>query len=306
MSPSPAANLTKAASLQAYYTIRLFVDRERVEDAFRSYAYYRWVDDVLDGSSGSAAEHREFLDRQKALLTTCEAGGIPQVAAGQEEMLVELIRQDPEKNSGLRCYLRTMMQVMEFDAGRRGKLISKVELDTYTRLLALAVTENMHYFIGHHDHAPREDARYRAVSAAHIVHMLRDTHEDVDAGYYNVPRELLDANHIGPEDVDSPPYQAWVKGRVALARQYFKSAKDYLSQVGCLRYRLAECAYASRFEWVLEKLENEGYRIRPEYNERRSTGPALRMGWCALAALIGVRPAAERGPTGISRPLDQQ
>ena len=48
MITSPASSITKAASKQTYYTIRFLVDRERVEDAYRAYAYFRWVDDVLD------------------------------------------------------------------------------------------------------------------------------------------------------------------------------------------------------------------------------------------------------------------
>ncbi len=40
--------ITKAASKQTYYTIRFLVDRERVADAYRAYAYFRWVDDTLD------------------------------------------------------------------------------------------------------------------------------------------------------------------------------------------------------------------------------------------------------------------
>ena len=118
-------------------------------------------------------------------------------------MLVELVQGDLEKNSGLQPYLRNMMVVIDFDARRRGTLISQVELDDYTRWLASSVTEAMHYFIGHGCFAPQDETRYLAVSAAHIAHLLRDTFDDVQAGYYNIPRELLEANHIGPQDVQS-------------------------------------------------------------------------------------------------------
>ncbi len=43
-----AADITRAASKQTYYTIRFLVDRSLVEDAYRAYAYFRWVDDCLD------------------------------------------------------------------------------------------------------------------------------------------------------------------------------------------------------------------------------------------------------------------
>ncbi len=55
MIPNPASIITKAASKQTYYTIRFLVDRARLEDAYRAYAYFRWVDDVLDAGSGSGS-----------------------------------------------------------------------------------------------------------------------------------------------------------------------------------------------------------------------------------------------------------
>ncbi len=140
-------------------------------------------------------------------------------------MLIELVRKDQNKNSGLQLYLRNMMQVMDFDAMRRGKRISQAELNEYTRWLATAVTEAMHYFIGHNSYSPHDETRYLAVSAAHIAHMLRDTFDDLEAGYYNIPREVLEASHIGPHDVHSKAYRAWVKSRVQLARSCFQTGK---------------------------------------------------------------------------------
>ncbi|MBE0690098.1 MAG: hypothetical protein IH587_08265, partial [Anaerolineae bacterium] len=37
------ARITKAASRQTFYTIRFLVDHGRVTDAYRAYAYFRWV-----------------------------------------------------------------------------------------------------------------------------------------------------------------------------------------------------------------------------------------------------------------------
>jgi len=54
MTPGLASATTKSASRQTYYTIRFLVDRQRVEDAYRAYAYFRWVDDVLDGDALAA------------------------------------------------------------------------------------------------------------------------------------------------------------------------------------------------------------------------------------------------------------
>jgi len=292
-----APSITKAASRQTYYTIRYLVDRDRIADAYRSYAYFRWVDDSLDSETSfppgddASLERSVFVERQKTLLETCYRGESPRAANIQEMMLVELIRNDHEMNSGLQCYLRNMMGVMTFDAGRRGRLISQLELNEYTHLLASAVTEAMHYFIGHCCYSPRNEMRYLAVTAAHITHMLRDTFDDVQAGYYNIPREVLDAGHITPQDVQSDAYRTWVQSRVGLARRYFKAGREYLRQVQNPRCRLAGFAYAARFEWLLSTFEREGFGLRPQYNERKSFGTGLRMALASLSAMINLRGA---------------
>jgi phytoene/squalene synthetase len=63
-----AADITRSASKQTYYTIKLFVDRDLVEDAYRAYAYFRWVDDVLDEHAGAQAE--------KIASSGCLVGGL--------------------------------------------------------------------------------------------------------------------------------------------------------------------------------------------------------------------------------------
>ena len=160
---SSAPLITRAASKQTYYTIRFLVDRERIKDAYRAYAYFRWVDDTLDDNhlphGDETAERMVFLERQKSLLEAGYRGEPIQDGTLEEQMLSELIQHDSEKNSGLQSYLRNMMYVMEFDAERRGRLISQTELNEYTHWLATAVTEAMHYFIGHGRYSPQEETR---------------------------------------------------------------------------------------------------------------------------------------------------
>ena len=280
-----AANITRSASEQTYYTIRFFADRDRVADAFRAYAYFRWVDDVIDGETGISEPRSTFVTRQKALLDACYRGEIPHGLCEEELMLADLVRSDTEKNSGLQIYLRNMMDVMVFDAGRRGQAISQVELAEYSQKLAKAVTEAMYHFIGHEDPAPCHEARYFAVTAAHITHMLRDAGEDVQNGYFNIPREVLAQRGILPGDITSPAYREWVCERVQLARRYFKLGQECTARVKNLRCRLAGYAYTARFEWMLDALERDNYCLRAEYPERKSWQAGLWMAWSTLTSL---------------------
>lgn len=305
---SLAADITRIASKQTYYTIRFLADRDRAADAYRAYAYFRWVDDVLDaepgcewtqnlpgaesaamrGSSPAAATQarRVFLQRQQSLLERSYRGELLYDLCPEEALLAGLVHHDLEPHSGLQCYLRNMMTVMAFDVERRGRLISQAELDAYTRWLAVAVTEALHHFIGHDDASPHTEARYLAVSAAHITHMLRDTFEDAQTGYFNIPREALGGCQVASSDVRSDLYRVWVQRRVTLARDYFRRGKAYLRQVENARCRLAGFAYIARFEWLLNTIARENYCLRPRYDERKSLQAGLQMGWLAASSML--------------------
>lgn len=281
-----AAAICKSASKQTYLTIRFFVDRERVADAYRAYAYMRWVDDVLDAKTGTQSDKVAFAQRQQSLLELAYRGEDPADLCAEEQMLRDLVHHDPEPNSGLSIYLRDMMNVLTFDAKRRGRLISSAQLSEYTRWLATAVTEALYYFIGHDEPPPPHPDRYLAVTAAHIIHMLRDTYDDLEAGYFNIPREYLQAKRISAEDVTSAAYREWVSARVELARQHFKAGHEEFARVQNPRCRLAGYTYMARFEWNLRAIEREGYYLRNAYPERKSWRTGLGMGWSALSSML--------------------
>jgi phytoene/squalene synthetase len=255
------ATITKAASQHTYYVIGMLVDRDRTLDAYRAYAYFRWVDDSLDQTLTDKTDRLAFIERQQAIIDQTYNGTTPADLTAEEQMVVSMIRSDHAANSGLQMYIRQMMAVMAFDAERQGRLISAYELDNYTRALATSVTEGLHYFIGHNDPSPQIESRYLAVTAAHITHMLRDTCEDVAAGYFNIPLEFLSAYGIEAQNIQHEAYQEWVRSRVQLARYYFKAGRDYLAQVPNLRCRMAGYAYCVQFERVLDALEQQHYQL---------------------------------------------
>jgi phytoene/squalene synthetase len=289
-----AAGITWRSSHQAFWTIRLLVDRARVPDAFRAYGYFRWVDDRLDLELAGAGERRLFLRRQQALIEACYAGREVPPIEPEEQMVADLIRGNPQPSGGLASYIQNMMRVMRFDSERRGRLISQAELDGYTHWLAIAVTDALHWFIGNSDCLPDAAMRYQAASAAHIAHMLRDSYDDLRHGYFNIPRQVLRAGGIAPADIATPAYRRWVRERVSEARHLFDEGRAYLAQVHSARCRLAGLAYCQRFAWVLEAIEADGYLLRPDYYRPRSLQPYL---GCLAEALIPIRRPAPRVTT---------
>lgn len=281
-----AVSITKAASIQTYATVRFLVDRDRVYDAYRAYAYFRWIDDQLDGGSMEQSDRLAFLNRQRLLIDRLCRGERTQNLSVEEQLIEKLIHNEPRMDSGLHSYIRSMMAVMAFDAKRKGRLVSQAELTGYSRWLAVAVTEALHYFIGHDAYSPRNEARYLAATAAHITHMLRDAWEDNAAGYINVPREFLASAQISPNDVVSNPYRAWVRRRAALARNHFAAGKLYLGRVESLRCRIAGFAYIGRFESVLDKIEKDDFRLRSNYDDRKTLASMLKLCWRAFKSAV--------------------
>lgn len=300
-----AAAITRQASSQTYFTIHYLVDRALVDDAYRAYAYFRWVDDTLDQDQLTLGGRLAFLARQREIISGCYQGqrhfdtfdtidkrsgggnsGGPAGLCAEEQMVVDLIHNDQLANSGLRIYINEMMAVMAIDVERRGRFISQAELDEYTRCLATAVTEAMHYFIGHNQSSPQDGTRYLAVTGAHITHMLRDMIEDTGTGYYNIPQEFLEENGINPDDVHDAAIRAWVIGRVQQARECFAAGRRYMAQVENLRCRLAGYAYIARFEVVLDAIEKDGCWLRAGYPERRSKQAVMKMALTALAQTL--------------------
>lgn len=280
-----AAAMTRRASTQTYATIRLLADRDRAADAFRAYAYFRWVDDRLDDPDAPAADRAAFLVRQSALLDSGYRGRLPAGLCPEEALLADLIGTDKETDSGLQSYLRHMMGVMTFDVARRGQLVSAAQLDDYTQLLSTAVGDALFHFIGHDQQPPREPGRYAAVRGAHIIHMLRDMVEDASLGYVNVPADYMAAHGLShaprAADLAESPFRAWVAARVRLARDEFAAGRAYLAKLRNRRCRLAGAAYIARFEYVAGLIERDGYHLRADYPERRSPAAAL---WMARRA----------------------
>lgn len=262
---SLARAITWAGSKQTYFTVRLLVDKDLVDDCYRAYAYFRWADDVIDDSARSSEERLTFIDRQKELIEQLYKGKRPYDMFPEEEMVADLISHDRGENHGLVSFIYNFVAILEFDAERRDRHISKRELTWYSYCLAKAVTDGIQYFIGHSHSYPIKDNRYLAVFAAHVTHMLRDMVQDVTEGYINLPEDYLEAHNMSPDKVNNPKFRLWVQERVELARRYLQQGKQYLDELDVLRCKIAGFWYCARYEGVLDAIERDGYVLKSEY-----------------------------------------
>ena len=272
-----ARSITWTGSKQTYYIARLMVDKPLMNDFYQAYAYFRWADDVIDVTARTDDERISFIKRQRALIEGLYQNKPQADLTPEEEILADLIHRDRGENRGLESFVRNMFAIIEFDAYRKGQLISGQELEWYTNCLGQAVVDGLQYFIGNGHPYPTADNRILAAVAAHITHLLRDMLPDMEDGFINIPREYVQGHDINLEDVSGSFFRAWVRDRVSQARQYFREGKHYLDTIEVLRCKIVGYWYCARFEGVLDTLERDDYVLRAEYNERHKFSTWLRL-----------------------------
>lgn len=287
---SLARAITWEGSKQTYFTTRLLVDTNLVDDCYRAYAYFRWADDVIDDSSRSSEERLSFINRQKMLIEQFYRGDRPDDLLPQEQMIADIISHDSGENQGLVSFIYNFVSILEFDTNRRDRFISQGELNRYSFCLAKAVTDGIQYFIGHKHTYPSTEHRYSAVFAAHVTHMLRDMVLDIKDGYINIPTELLQTQNITPEDIEDVKFRAWVRERVELARRYLYQGKQYLEGLDVLRCKVAGFWYCARYEDVLDAIERDDYVLKNEY--KRGAFTLFRIAW--IGVIVTLRHYARR------------
>lgn len=263
-----AQSITRAGSRQTYYTAQLMVDKNLVSDFYRAYAYFRWADDIIDVTSQSRDERISFVKRQRKLIDRLYNDERPSNLEPEENIVADLINHDKEENSRLRSFINNMFAIIEFDAYRKGRGINSNELAWYSNCLSQSVTDGLQYFIGNNNPYPTGENRCLAAYAAHITHLLRDMISDIRDGFINIPQEYLNEHGIDPEDLDSPPFRAWVRNRVEQARENFREGKRYLDSLEVLRCKIMGYWYCARFEGVLDIIERDGFTLRAVYNKQ--------------------------------------
>ncbi len=283
LTPALAHSITRDGSKQTYFIGRFMVDKDLKDDFFRAYAYFRWVDNIVDITSRSDDERILFINRQKDLIDYLYNNKTVDSLLLEEKMVVDLINhgsnKSQEKNSSLQSYIRNFLAVIEFDAGRNGRSISQKELTWYSDCLGKAVTDGVQYFIGNGYLYPDNDRHYQAAIAAHITHLLRDMLVDLEDGFINIPDEYLLARGISPQDTESPQFRDWVETRVKKAREYFHEGKQYLEELDVLRCKVVGFWYCARYEYILDIIEQDNYLLRREYKEQHQFITLTKQAW---------------------------
>ena len=264
-----ARSITWKGSKQTYLIAILLVDKSLKDDFCRAYAYFRWADDIIDIYSKTDEERKLFINKQKELINDLYKGKKTENLLDEEQILADLITNDKSEDSGLQSFIRNMFAIIEFDTLRKGKIVTKTELENYYNCLAKSVIDGLLYFVGNKHKYAKTDNRYDAALVAHKTHLLRDMHEDVNDGFINIPEEYLKSKEIDYHDFNNTDFKNWVVEEVNECKQLFISGKKYINNLPVLRCKIVGHWYCLRFESVLSTIVKDKYVLRSKYNERK-------------------------------------
>jgi phytoene/squalene synthetase len=250
-----ARNITYKNSRETYFIIKLLVDKPLINDAYKAYAYFRWMDDMADDVITDSTERLKFVARQKKLINNAYNGIFIKTKFPEEELILNLIKYNSQKKSLLHSYVVNFYSIIAFDAKRHGKLVTDKQLEWYSNRIGVAVTDCISFFIGNSTSPTPGMAQYKAATAAHIVHMLRDLKEDIPHGFINISKEFLVKNNLNKIDLNKINLDRWLNEKCKVARIYFKEGRKYIKNIPVFRRKLAAWLYCLRFEPFLKKLE---------------------------------------------------
>jgi phytoene/squalene synthetase len=272
-----ARSITWSGSKHSFLIAGLLVDPHLRDDCYRAYGYFRWADDEVDDSDKSTEERVSFVHRQQALVQSFYERQTIEGLTPEEQIIADLIQHDYGADSGLRSFIVKFLEILEFDAHRKGNRVTQQQLTWYSSHLGHAVTDGIQHFVGNGHQYPQADNRHLAATGAHITHMLRDMVKDIPEGFINIPVEYLGTKSIGAEELESATFRVWVRQQVELARDHFLRGKQYIDGIDLLRCKLVAYWYCTRFECVLDAIEHDNFVLRADYCVRRSPSTLLKM-----------------------------
>ena len=135
------------------------------------------------------------------------------------------------------------------------------ELAQYSYWLGRSYTKVLQACIAYPYEYPDHEYRYYAGVGAHITHIMRDLYEDLALGYINISEEDISRYSIDIRCPTGASLRGWTLKTVKTARKYLNWGKLYLSTVPIVRCRVMGYLYCSRYEMVLDAIEDVDFDL---------------------------------------------
>jgi phytoene synthase len=230
-----------------------FLPRAKRDAVYASYAFCRFVDDVVDENPG--ADVRERIDEWEKELVRCYEG--------RPTRRVTLALADTVAR-----YPIPMAAFAGLIEGCRMDLVKKryasfEELMVYSELVATTISTMSLAIFGYRGESAVERGRDLA-TAFQLTNILRDVGEDLEKDRIYLPQDELFRFGVREQDLKAskltPEFSAFMKFQVHRVREHYHRAEPLLSMIAD-DARRCTCLMGSVYYRVLERIEESGYRV---------------------------------------------
>jgi len=262
-----------------------FLPRAKRDAVYASYAFCRYVDDVVDETPGtSGLDVRERIDEWEKELERCYAGSPTRPVT---LALADTVSRYPIPQS-------TFAGLIE---GCRMDLMKKryadfEELLVYSELVATTISTMSLAIFGYRGESALERGRDLA-TAFQLTNILRDVGEDLDKDRVYLPFDELSRFGVREEDLKAKrmtkEFSELMRFQVQRVRDYYHRAEPLLSLIAP-DARRCTCLMGSVYYRVLQRIEASGYRV---------FGPRLGLSFGEKLGLV-VRTYLEKSPSWVN------
>src|SRR3990172_9048542 len=251
-----------------------FLPRGKRDAVYASYAFCRFVDDVVDETPG--ADVRERIDEREKELERCYAGTPTRPVTFA---LADTVSRYPIPQS-------TFAGLIE---GCRMDLVKKryadfEELMVYSELVATTISTMSLAIFGYQGESA-VDRGSDLATAFQLTNILRDVGEDLEKDRIYLPQDELSRFGVSEEDLKgkrvTKEFSEFMRFQVQRARDYYHRAEPLLSMIAA-DTRRCTCLMGSVYYRVLERIEATGYRV---YGRRIGLGFGEKVGLVARTYL---------------------
>lgn len=198
--------------------------------ALLGWGYIKTLDDIVD-EEPSAEQSVDVLKAQGQMIEGIYAGVSQRAPLSRTELYGEaFFRWDREQGAGLRASVEAVLETMEFDILRRGRVSSRDEIDAYIVKMGGALFDFLVHFAARGLALP-SGLRESGSRAYLYADTLMDLEHDLAFGLVNVPSEDLDTYAIDPTAPDTTTLHRWIADRAPEVERQFDIAYALLREL---------------------------------------------------------------------------
>ncbi|MGE5859029.1 MAG: hypothetical protein ACM34J_00650 [Ignavibacteria bacterium] len=258
-----AREYARRESPKASRILDLIINKSKRDYLNFSFAYLRWIDDIVDNPLTPVYEKKKFIEYQKNLVSSLYKNENLDSAIIEEVCIFYFAEYAKSiDNFILLDEVKNMVEALSMDVYRleRSGVFSNEELDRYIELMSKSLFNILCNFTPSRHEYRREF--YLGARFTTIALMIRDLEEDIDAGFINIGDEEIKSYKLDIKNLkEDRNFPIWLKDKInyILGLLYQEVA---LLKYMPLKLRLLTCySLIYRLPWII-RAKVYGYTLK--------------------------------------------